>query len=398
MGSEDERHIEMTWHCSGCNHCNLGRYKVCSECSKPKQDEAYEMPANTTAAATVTDADLLRMATAGPNWRCAYCGSAQRANDGGCSQCGASPVSAPEVRAPVEAPRDVVPIWKRAWVGWTIVGLLVAVCAAIPLLVWNAHRPRTYKGTVTRVAWEQVIDVERYASRDHEGFKDEIPAGATDIVSIGQKVHHHEQVFDHTGTEQYTEQVPDGYTTETYADTSDCGKTCTAAAETCHEECTSSNNGFAKCHQVCTGGGTTCTPTPCGGMKTRQVPKTRTEIRTREVPVYRDEPRYAEAFHYKAWDWQHDRTVQSTGSDATGLTWPDNGARDSGLPDGESERETRHSRYDITIRYSDSSFVSLSVRTPAELAQFPTHSTHVVRVVQGKVYVDDRPVGNAPSS
>jgi hypothetical protein len=67
--SGTERHIEMTWRCRGSEHRNLGRIRVCTECRKPKDDEPYEMPADTASAVTVTDADLLRMATAGPNWR-----------------------------------------------------------------------------------------------------------------------------------------------------------------------------------------------------------------------------------------------------------------------------------------------------------------------------------------
>ena len=390
---DGERHIEMTWRCAGCQHRNLGRYKVCTECGKPKQGETYEMPADTTSAATVTDADLLRMATAGPNWRCAYCGSTQRAYDGGCDHCGASAVSVPDTREPEAA---ALPFWKRAqWLPWAIVGALVVVCAGVPLLVWNAHRPRTYNGVVTTVAWEQVIDVDRYASHDHEGFKEDIPDGATDVVSIGSKVHHQEKIFDHTGTESYTVEVPDGYTTETYTDTFDCGQSCTASAPICHEECKSSNNGFATCHQVCSGGGANCTPKPCE-THTRQVPKTRTETRTRDVPVYRYEPRYAEAFHYKVFDWAHDRTVRAAGAEATGLTWPDNGAHDTGLPDGERERETRHSHYQVTIEYSGSRMLSFTVPTAAELAQYPTRSAHDVRITTGRAFVDNRFVAPAP--
>jgi hypothetical protein len=291
--SGTERHIEMTWRCRGCEHRNLGRFKVCTECGKPKDDEPYEMPADTASAVTVTDADLLRMATAGPNWRCAYCGSTQRAYDGGCDHCGASAAPKPVTSAE--------PFWKRAQARgpWAIVGALVVVCAGVPLLVWNAHRPRTYNGVVTKIAWEQVIDVDRYANHDHEGFKENIPGGATDIVSVGDKLHHQEQVFDHMGTESYTVDVPDGYRTETYTDSSDCEQSCTTSAPICHEDCASSGNGFASCHQVCTGGSTSCAPKPgCGTTHTRQIAQTRSETSTREVPVYRNEPRYAEGFHY----------------------------------------------------------------------------------------------------
>ena len=76
---ESVRHIEMTWRCSACAAKNLGRHKVCQGCNHPKDgSERYEMPEDPSRAVSVTDADLLRMATAGPDWRCAYCGSDQR--------------------------------------------------------------------------------------------------------------------------------------------------------------------------------------------------------------------------------------------------------------------------------------------------------------------------------
>src|SRR5262245_29907288 len=86
-----ERQIEMTWRCTSCGAQNLGRHSVCQGCGNPKDEsEAYEMPADPSAAASVVDPALLRMARAGANWRCRYCGSDQRAFDGTCAQCGAS--------------------------------------------------------------------------------------------------------------------------------------------------------------------------------------------------------------------------------------------------------------------------------------------------------------------
>ncbi|HEX4449663.1 MAG TPA: hypothetical protein VH143_02280 [Kofleriaceae bacterium] len=383
-----DRHIEMTWHCAACGAQNLGRYKACMACSKPKEAEPYEMPADTAAAVTITDAALLRMAMAGPNWQCAYCGATMRAPDGCCERCGASPVTAGDVAAhaaaagaPARPPRPPRPrLWQRKWLWWTIGGTLLAAFATTPILLWRSNRPRTYEGVVTKLGWEQVIDVEHYALHDHEDFKDNIPDGAVELVSAGQKVQHYEQVFDHMGTETYQESVTDGYTTETTYD-SDCDKSCTASSPICHEECKSSNNGFADCHQVCSGGSVSCTPCT-GTAHSRQVATTHTETKFRDKPVYRNEPRYAESFRYKAWDWQPDRTVRTTGSDATNLAWPDNGARDSGLPPHESEREIRSSHYDITLRY-DGKVLLFSVHTPHELTEFPIGSKHEIRLRPG---------------
>ncbi|AKJ00373.1 hypothetical protein ATI61_104220 [Archangium gephyra] len=43
-----ERHIEMFWRCSSCEHRNLGRHQVCQACKHPKDgSEQYEMPEKT---------------------------------------------------------------------------------------------------------------------------------------------------------------------------------------------------------------------------------------------------------------------------------------------------------------------------------------------------------------
>jgi hypothetical protein len=59
-----DRYIEMTWACSACAERNLGRHVACQRCGKAKTNEEYEMPADVEQAASVQDAELLRMAAA----------------------------------------------------------------------------------------------------------------------------------------------------------------------------------------------------------------------------------------------------------------------------------------------------------------------------------------------
>jgi hypothetical protein len=393
--TESVRHIEMTWRCTSCQTQNLGRYKKCQACGHPKDgSERYEMPADPSKAASVTDADLLRMASAGPDWRCAYCESDQRRADGSCSNCGASAVGASEVPDEADAP-IAVPGRRKLYRN---VGIGAGVTAALAGgLVWNAKRARDYDATVTAVAWEQVIEVERYAIRDREGFKETIPAGAMDVVSLGSRVHHQEQVFDHNETEHYTEQVPDGYRSESYTERVSCGQDCTSTPKTCRESCTSSKNGFAKCKTTCSGGGRSCTTRYCSESRTRQVPKTRTESRTRQVPRYRSEPRYAEAFHWRAWEWGRERTVRSAGAQATGLIWAtDKGARHTGLPEGEQEREQRHAKYTVTLEFHGET-IQFAVPGPDQLAPFTTGSHHDVHRDGDTLAVDGTPIQPLPA-
>ncbi|MEO8705392.1 MAG: hypothetical protein ABI867_35450 [Kofleriaceae bacterium] len=386
---DGERHIEMTWRCSTCQTQNLGRFKTCQSCGHPKDEsEQYEMPADPANAASVTEADLLRMATAGPDWRCAYCGSDQRRSDNTCAQCGASIGAATEVPDPPQA--AVAPPKSRRKLVRNI-ALASGVTAALAGgLVWNARRPRDYDAKVTAVSWEHKIDVERYKIHDREGFKETIPAAALEVTSVGQKVHHHDQVLDHYETEHYTVQVPDGYRTESYSARESCGQDCTTKPQSCRQSCTSKKNGFASCRNVCSGGGRSCTTRYCNVSKTRQVPRTRSEGRTRQVAKYRQEPRYAEAFAYKLWQWAPERSDKVDGTSAS-LTWP-MGARLVGLPTGEQEREVRSAKYIVKLQYDDDASVKFEVLSAEQFVKFAPGTSHEVHREPDVILVDGAPI------
>jgi hypothetical protein len=385
----DERIIEMTWRCSTCARDNLGRHKLCQGCGHPKDaSEAYEMPSNPEAATSVTEAALVRMASAGPDWRCAYCGSDQRRLDQSCANCGAALATGTEVPDAVASPPPT-PRSRRKLVRNLALGLGVTSAFAGGF-VWNARRPRDYDAVVTAVEWEHVIEVDRYAIRARTGFREHIIPGALEITSTGPQVHHHDTVFDHHETERYTVQVPDGYRTEHYTARESCGQDCTTTPRTCRQSCTSKKNGFASCKQVCTGGNRSCSTRYCNVSKTRQVAKTRSEWRSRQVSKYRQEPRYAEGFAWKVWAWEPDRVVRETGSDATKLVWPA-GSR-TALAGGEQERERRRYRYVVALTYDEDHTVRFEVANETQLAGFATGTRHEVHREPGIFTVDGSPI------
>jgi hypothetical protein len=173
-----------------------------------------------------------------------------------------------------------------------------------------------------------------------------------------------------------------------------CGEDCTTEPPTCREVCKSNRNGFATCREECTGGGRKCKTRYCSETRTREVPQTRSQARTIRVPTYREEPRYADAFSYQAWTWAHDRTTREEGALGDGvekgvgkLPWPV-GARSSGLPPGEQEREKRTARYVVTLRYDLDSTLRFVVDSPEALARFMPGSTHTVRIESGAYTVN----------
>lgn len=355
------------------------------------------MPDDTKSAPTVTDPALLRLANAGPNWRCAYCGSDQRRLDGECAQCGAAQSAGRSVvgeRAPVP-PAYPAPSGARrprtshrTWI--TVIGsavgcaglLLLGCCVAATMrapqpsydeassVVEAPAPPRIVEGVVTRVAWEHTIRIERRQLVDGDGFAEARPADALEVSQAGERVHHHDRVQDGTETEHYTERVP-YQDTETYTEQERCGESCTDNPRHCTEDCRPDDNGFATCTTTCTGGGQTCSPRYCPVSRTRMVTRYRDEPRTRQVPRYREVPRYAPWFRWRVWSWVHDREVVHRGSTET-PTWPTDAELQPPAPlgPGESERQSRSTSYTAFLAFDGQREHRETLAAEAELARF----------------------------
>ncbi|WP_426749728.1 hypothetical protein [Myxococcus sp. Y35] len=404
-----ERQIEMFWRCSSCNHRNLGRYMVCQGCKNAKDgSEQYEMPEDTASAVTVTEEALLRMATAGPNWRCAYCESDQRALDGGCKNCGASSVEGsipaePSPPAPSEKKREK----GGRRMGCYIVSIVLFFGCCCPMWM-NSGKKETSSATaattapktgpewtrtlqVKEVSWEHTVSVERYRLVEDEGFEEDRPEGALQVKAQGKRHHHDEQVRDGYETVYYTESVQRGYTTETYREKEACGEDCSTTPRKCSEKCTSNKNGFATCKTTCTGGERECTTRYCSVKKTRKVPRYVDERRSRKEPRYRSVPRAATWYSWKEWRWIHERDVTANGTTLE-TRWPtDAELRPAkALGKGEKERNARSATYSVIFHGDNQPAVTYTPDTLEEFQRFRPGSTHTLQQEAGKVSVVPR--------
>ncbi|MCY1014490.1 hypothetical protein [Pyxidicoccus sp. MSG2] len=375
------RKIELSWRCSTCQHVNLGRHTACQNCGDPKDaSEKYEMPSNTVAAATVTDPKLLRLANAGANWRCAYCGSDQRSLDGHCNRCGASPQPPAATVAQAGAPPPQQQVSMRVWrslsalrTRWLGIPRWLWLLAAVVLLaggVWWLTAPRVLSVRVQGVTWAHLVHVERKSLYHREGFAEARPSDAFNIRKRGERFHHTEKVLDGYDTESYTEQV-------------ECGQDCTSTPESCQEVCTDDGNGFASCSQSCSGGGQSCT--------TRYCP----EMRTREVPRYRDEPRTSMWYAWDVWEWHWNRTAQATG-ESLEMRWPgpDEVRLRQGLAPGEDERERREANYMVLFADEEGRSLTYKARDPEDLARYSVGTTYSMREMRrGSSEVQPLPEG-----
>ena len=81
---------EMGWHCSFCKGLNRGRHKVCQGCGAPLDHRNFiDLPGEGEGIEfAVRDPELIKQAKAGRDWKCRYCRSHQRRDNGDCAQCG----------------------------------------------------------------------------------------------------------------------------------------------------------------------------------------------------------------------------------------------------------------------------------------------------------------------
>lgn len=393
-----ERKIELTWVCSSCKERNLGRFKECQRCGNPKDaSERFEMPGDTRAAASVTDPALLTAARAGADWRCTFCRADNRALEATCKQCGAARGATPAnaiggVPSAIAAPMRSVaaPTSRRAppWWFWALAlgPLAIGVPCFVGVLFFAARpvadvAPYVPPGPVVLAArvesrtWEASRVAMRRRLVPGEGFAEAQPADAIDVVPDGVRHHHDDQVPDGTTTETYTEDVP-YQDTETYTEMVPCGEDCTTLPQSCHEECTDDGNGFATCHDVCSGGGQTCTPRTCPETRTRMVTRTRPETRTREVPRFRAVPVDAPWFRWRSWAWVEDRRAEHRGT-IEEPTRPTDEELGAGAPLGDGEEERIDTRESCSVMLRDERGGAETI-VPASLdalAQYPIGRT-----------------------
>lgn len=317
-------YVEMRWACGVCKTEMFGRHKKCSHCGKPKDDEPfYDAPGPVSRADAVTDASLLKQAKAGPDWKCVYCRCAERRDSGECLNCGAPsgdsilPTTHTSPPIPIEQ-LDAKPRLLNRYPGSLLQVTLVVLFAGLgSLFLWWLFSTKEIGARVAAREWQYTVHVERFQSIAGEGFSEDKPSDAVEVVSAGRRLHHHDK-------------VRDGYRNEPCEEPYDCGETCTKTPI----ECKPNDNGF----KVCSGGEKVCVPKHCSRSATCKVPN------YKEVPVY--QPWYT----WKVWRWRHDRDVVESGvGGEVRLPSTERIALNRNLTPGQRERFSDSTKYTVTL-------------------------------------------------
>lgn len=367
--------LEMLWDCPFCDVKAMdGTIDNCPKCGAAHDEKKspWYLPSDTSYANRITDPEKQRKSDAGANWHCPRCEGTQRNGDGNCLNCSAprdesaydgGSANESEDESTDDSEEGAVPAYSRSRNGRThalpeIVDdpapapfngtgpflKMVAAFAAMILLcsgsAWALFHKSEVNVQVASVHWLQSVSIERYQQVGQEGFAENEPSDAANIVEDGSKVHHYVKVLDHYDTVHYTERVADGQSCHTTPTT-----------------CTSRKNGTARC----SGGDRECS------TKYKSVDKTRQEA------AYRKDPVYAMSYRWTVWRWTPNRTIPHIG-DTTETTWPSSEELcvSCALSAGEKERESgRTGTYDVTFVDTDKATYDYVPKTEAEFHTFP---------------------------
>jgi len=218
MTKETLGYVKLEWVCPSCGTRNPGPQKLCANCGTAQPaDVHFEEVAQDE---LLTDEAEIAKAKAGPDIHCAYCGTRNPAGSLKCSRCGAElkegtaratgrvvgkyrTEAAPDVTcpscgatnpanaakcakcgAPLTEPAEQAapaaePAAKKAGLpmGCLIIGALAV--GAIILFMMLATRTKDVTGEVAATAWKRVVAIDALVPVQQQGWRDEIPQGAT---------------------------------------------------------------------------------------------------------------------------------------------------------------------------------------------------------------------------
>ena len=353
--------VEHSWTCSACKAQNRGRDLTCSKCGKGKSDENYD-ERNATSLPAVTDPTLIAIANGGPNWDCTYCRFENRSGALTCAQCGADKIaSTARTLNDARGSQGLGPLPETRPSNAVYPEKPESEPKIPRIIVPSEPPPEPEKHTAEKNFWEEFADKRtpttatsgyrdapvKRADEDHREHEDELPRprnnetlrlvivalavlGAS-ALAIGfftwlfmpwhERVHvasatwarrcelqHRETHHDHDWgsppgafnvscvSRQHGTHSCNPYNCNAHS--VDCHCHQVANGESCHESCTSGQNGFSDCEEVCE----TEYTTECD---------TCTEYDT----CYEQCPTYDDWCRYSYYDWPVVATTLAGGTD-----------------------------------------------------------------------------------
>ena len=201
--------VPLIWECPSCSTQNPGPIKSCTACGAPQPEDVQFLQVNQEKFDFIKDEALIRMAQAGPDIHCPWCGTRNPGTATLCSNCGGelsqggklrqtgqrvrtkaeSSAEAQKPPSPQPTPSGgAKPPAKKINRQGMIIGIIVVVvlCIAGVLLISWINRPTTINATVSEVYWERNIALEEYLEVSTSDWCDKIPSDA-EVLAISQE-------------------------------------------------------------------------------------------------------------------------------------------------------------------------------------------------------------------
>ena len=190
--------VPLIWQCPSCDTQNPGPIKTCTSCGAPQPEDVDFKTVDEKEFEYIKDEALIRMAKAGPDIHCPYCGTRNPNTAELCANCGGDLSMGGKLRnagvkvesvsdqaspPPVEAP---APKKKRSR-ALVIFGIIAGIACLAGFIVMMILLLKTDEitGRVTDVAWERSVAVEAFQAVTDQAWRDEIPENA-EVVSCTQ--------------------------------------------------------------------------------------------------------------------------------------------------------------------------------------------------------------------
>ncbi|MEA3326920.1 MAG: zinc ribbon domain-containing protein [Chloroflexota bacterium] len=209
--------IPLLWECPSCGTLNPGPIKTCTSCGAPQPDDVAFKRVDEEKFNFIKDEALIRMAKAGPDIHCPYCGTRNLSSAKLCTNCGGelnmggkAREAGKRVGSSAETqvrPAAAVPAPKKKLSRTGMIFAAIAIFACIAgfiVLMLMLLKTDDITGTVMDVSWQRAIAVEAYTTVTERDWLDEIPTSA-DIVACSQEYRYTSDVPVPNATEECSE-------------------------------------------------------------------------------------------------------------------------------------------------------------------------------------------------
>ena len=182
--------VPLIWQCAFCNTQNPGPIKSCTSCGAPQPADVAFLQVDEEKFNFIKDEALIRMAKAGPDIHCPFCGTRNRATEDLCKQCGGDlswdgkqretgsrvrTVSEAEAPQPPPSQSTTEKKKRKTPLIAILVGLAVVVGCIVMLVMFLSTDDVT--AAVSEVQWERSIAIEAYTTVTDSAWWDEVPEG-----------------------------------------------------------------------------------------------------------------------------------------------------------------------------------------------------------------------------